>query len=81
MTIFSRERAADLIALDDALTALDSFDSRKCRVIELRFFGGLSVEETSEALGISVATVGREVRLAQAWLRRELSNVPYTPQA
>jgi RNA polymerase sigma-70 factor (ECF subfamily) len=81
VTIFSRARAADLVALDDALTALDSFDSRKCRVIELRFFGGLSVEETSEALGISVATVGREVRLAQAWLRRELSSAPYAPQA
>jgi len=75
-TIFSRERAADLVALDDALTALAAFDARKCRVIELRFFGGLSVEETAEALGISVATVGRELRLAQAWLHRQMSNHP-----
>ena len=72
--IFSSERAADLIALDDALTALASFDQRKCRVIELRFFGGLSVEETAEVLGISIATVGREMRLAQAWLHREMDN-------
>jgi RNA polymerase sigma-70 factor (ECF subfamily) len=61
------------VALDDALTALAAFDARKCRVIELRFFGGLSVEETAEVLGVSVATVGRELRLAQAWLQRELS--------
>lgn len=72
-TIFSRERASDLVALDDALNNLAAFDARKCRVIELRFFGGLSVEETAEALGISVATVGREVRLAQAWLHREMT--------
>ena len=75
-TIFTRERAADLVALDDALKGLASFDQRKCRVIELRFFGGLSVEETAEVLGLSVATVGREQRLAQAWLHRELSNNP-----
>lgn len=73
VTIFSRQRASDLVALDDALTALAALDARKCRVIELRFFGGLSVEETAEALGISVATVGREARMAQAWLHRELS--------
>ena len=72
-TIFSGERASDLVALDDALTALAKLDQRKCRVVELRFFGGLSVEETSEALGISVATVGRELRMAQAWLHREMS--------
>jgi RNA polymerase sigma-70 factor (ECF subfamily) len=72
-TIFSQERNADLVALDDALTALAAFDARKCRVIELRFFGGLSVEETAEVLGVSAATVGRELRLAQAWLQRELS--------
>jgi len=71
-TIFSKERAGDLVALDDALTALAALDQRKCRVVELRFFGGLSVEETAEVLGISVATVGREMRLAQAWLHREM---------
>jgi RNA polymerase sigma-70 factor, ECF subfamily len=78
-TIFSKERAADLVALDDALTALASVDARKCRIIELRFFGGMSVEETAEVLGISVATVGREARLAQAWLHRELSGLPAIP--
>ena len=71
-TIFSEGRTADLVALDDALTALAALDERKCRVIELRFFGGLSVEETAEVLGVSVATVGREQRLAQAWLHREV---------
>ena len=71
-TIFSKERAADLVALDDALTALAALDQRKCRIIELRFFAGLSIEETAEVLGISVATVGREMRLAQAWLHREM---------
>jgi RNA polymerase sigma factor (TIGR02999 family) len=71
-TLFSQERAADLVALDDALTALAAFDERKARVIELRFFGGLTDEETGEAIGISVATVRRNLRLAEAWLQREL---------
>jgi RNA polymerase sigma-70 factor (ECF subfamily) len=65
-------RNETLVALDDVLTDLAAFDERKARVIELRYFGGLSVEETALALGISVATVGREVRYAEAWLRREL---------
>lgn len=69
---FAAERSADLVALDDALRTLSSFDERKSRVVELRFFGGLSVEETAQSLGISVATVGREQRLAQAWLYSEL---------
>lgn len=64
--------AADLIALDDALKALAKLDERKARVLELRVFGGLNVEEIAGVLGISVATVGREVRFAAAWLRREL---------
>jgi RNA polymerase sigma-70 factor (ECF subfamily) len=63
---------ADLLALDDALQALAAFDERKARVLELRYFGGLTVEETAEALGISVATVGREARFAAAWLKREM---------
>ena len=71
--IYSEEKAADIVALDDALRELSQLDFRKARIIELRYFGGLSVEETSEALGISVATVGREMRIAQAWLTRELS--------
>jgi RNA polymerase sigma-70 factor, ECF subfamily len=64
---------ADIVALDDALRALAVVDERKSKVIELRFFGGLSVEETARALKVSVGTVGREQRLAEAWLHRELS--------
>jgi RNA polymerase sigma-70 factor, ECF subfamily len=71
--VFTEDRAAGIVALDDALKELAAFDERKCRVIELRFFGGLSLEETAEALGISVATVGRELRLANAWLHRQMS--------
>ena len=68
----AEEKPADLVALDDALRALASHDERKARVLELRYFGGLSVEETAETMGLSVATVGREARIAAAWLRREL---------
>jgi len=71
--IYSNEKASNLLQLDDALTRLAEFDERKARVIELRYFGGLKVEETAEALGISVATAGRDLRMAEAWLRRELS--------
>ena len=67
------ERAPDLLALDDALQRLAEFDERKGRVIELKFFGGMTSEEIGLVLGISVATVGRELRLGQAWLRREMS--------
>ncbi|HYI94445.1 MAG TPA: sigma-70 family RNA polymerase sigma factor [Bryobacteraceae bacterium] len=69
------EKPGDIIALDDALQALQEIDERKAKVIELRFFGGLSVDETAVALGVSPATIGREQRLAEAWLHRELSNV------
>jgi RNA polymerase sigma factor (TIGR02999 family) len=65
-------RARELIALDDALTALAERDERKARVIELRFFGGLSVEETAEVLKVSADTVLRDWRLARAWLLAEL---------
>ncbi len=71
--IYSGEKAAELVALDDALTAMAAFDERKVRIIELRYFGGMSVEETAEALGLSIATIGHETRLARAWLHRELS--------
>ena len=64
---------SDLLALDDALTALAAVDPRKAQVIELRFFGGLSVEETAAALNVSPETVMRDARAARAWLRRELS--------
>lgn len=71
---YSDEKASEVLALDDALQALAAFDERKARVIELRYFGGLSIEETAEALALSVATVGRETRYAEAWLRRQLIN-------
>lgn len=62
----------DLVALDDALGALAVKDARKCRVVELRFFGGLSVEETAEVLKVSPDTVHRDWRLAKAWLARQM---------
>jgi RNA polymerase sigma-70 factor (ECF subfamily) len=67
------ERSDELMALDEALNKLASQDERKSRIAELRYFGGLSVEETAEALSISVATVMRDWRLTRAWLQRELS--------
>jgi RNA polymerase sigma factor (sigma-70 family) len=70
----AQERAGDLIALDDALTELEKMDPRKSRVVELRYFGGMSVEETAEALGVSAITVKREWKAAKGWLLRELSN-------
>jgi RNA polymerase sigma factor (TIGR02999 family) len=66
-------RGAALIALDDALLALARIDERKSRVVELRYFGGLSVEETAETLKVSTETVKRDWRLARTWLRRELA--------
>jgi len=69
----SPQRSEDLIALDDALKALEEMDPRKARVVELRFFSGLSVEQTAEALKISVPTVKRDWKLAKAWLTRELA--------
>lgn len=63
---------SDLVALDDALRALESIAPRQARVVESRFFGGLSLEETAEALGVSVGTVRRDWTLARAWLYREL---------
>ena len=66
------EPGKDLVALDDALEALARVDARKARVIELRFFGGLSVEETALVLKVSVDTVMRDWKLAKAWLLREL---------
>lgn len=68
----SEERGADLVALDDALEVLAAVDARKSQVVELRYFGGLSVEETAEALHVSAETVMRDWRLAKVWLFREL---------
>jgi RNA polymerase sigma factor (TIGR02999 family) len=73
-----QEKGKDLVALDDALKALSEFDPRKGRVIELRFFGGLSVEETAEVLKVSPETVLRDWRLAKAWLAREMSKTEPT---
>lgn len=71
--IISPERGADLVALDDTLKALASIDLRRSRVVELRFFGGLSVEEAAEVLKVSPETVMHDWKLAKAWLLRELS--------
>ena len=62
----------DVIALDDALRDLAKFDERKSRIIELRYFGGLSMEEIAEVTGLSVATLRRDLRMAEAWLGRQL---------
>ena len=67
-------RGADLVALDDSLTALAAVDPRKSRMVELRFFGGLSVEETAEVLNVSTDTILRDWRLAKMWLLREMSH-------
>jgi len=66
------ERSLDLVALDDALEALSAADERKARVVELRFFGGLSVEETAAALNVSTDTVSRDWSFVKSWLKREL---------
>ena len=72
--IVSKKRAAEVVALDDALKSLAEIDPRKSQIVELRFFGGLSIEETAEVLAVSPGTVMRDWTLAKAWLRRELSN-------
>lgn len=71
--LISKGKQPDLIALDDALDALAEFDERKCRIVELRFFGGLSVAETAEVLKASERTVAREWELAKSWLYLQLS--------
>lgn len=67
-----QNRGTDVIALDDALNQLAQFDPQQCRIVELRFFGGLTTEETAAVLGISTATIGRDWSMAKAWLSREL---------
>ena len=74
VAIVGEERAADLIALDDALTRLALIDERKSRIVELRFFGGLTVEETAEVMKVAPITIMREWRAAKAWLGREISD-------
>ena len=74
----SRSNNDDLLALDTALDKLAAFDTRKCRIVEMRYFGGCTVEETAEALGIAGITVMREMRVAEAWLRREMGGIAAT---
>ena len=64
----------DLMALDEALDALERIDAQQRQIVELRYFGGLSIEETAQVLGVSPATVKRDWRMARAWLHRELSS-------
>ena len=71
--VVSGERAAEIVALDDALTRLAAVDPRRCQVVEMRFFSGLSNEEAAEVLGVSPNTVTRDWNMAKAWLRREIS--------
>lgn len=72
VTLVSDARAEDLVVIDQALTQLESQDERMCRVVECRFFGGLSIAETAEVLKVSPATVKRDWDMARAWLSREL---------
>ena len=68
-----RQTEVDVLALNEALDRLAAFDAQQGRVVELKFFGGLTIEEIAEVLGISHATIEREWKLARAWLRRELA--------
>jgi RNA polymerase sigma-70 factor (ECF subfamily) len=78
--VVTDDKGADMVALDEALLALAKLDARQSRVVELRFFGGLSVEEAAEVLKVSPATVRRDWSLARAWLRREMS-APFNHEA
>jgi RNA polymerase sigma-70 factor (ECF subfamily) len=71
---FQRERSRDLVALDSGLTALEKLDPRKCKAVELRYFGGLSMEEIAQALDVSAVTVRRDLRMAEAWLHNKMQN-------
>lgn len=71
---FQQERSRDLIALDSGLTALEKIDPRKCKAVELRYFGGLSMDEIAQTLEVSVITVRRDLRMAEAWLHQEMQN-------
>jgi RNA polymerase sigma factor (TIGR02999 family) len=74
--IISDERSAEVVELDETLERLAELDLRKSQIVELRFFGGLSIEETAEVLAVSPGTVMRDWTLAKAWLRREMSTNP-----
>jgi RNA polymerase sigma factor (TIGR02999 family) len=73
-TVAVKGQDLDVVALDEALERLARIDEQQSRVVELRFFSGLTVEETAEVMGISKATVKRDWSMAKAWLHRELSN-------
>jgi RNA polymerase sigma-70 factor (ECF subfamily) len=73
VSVVNRERARDLMALDDAMNVLARLDPRKVQVVEMRFFGGLSVDETAEVLKVSSVTVMRDWSTAKAWLYREMT--------
>jgi RNA polymerase sigma-70 factor, ECF subfamily len=71
---FQQERSRDVLALDSCLRALGKLDPRKCRAVELRYFGGLSMDEIAHALEVSAVTVRRDLRMAEAWLSHEMQN-------
>jgi RNA polymerase sigma factor (TIGR02999 family) len=73
VAVVNQERASELVALDEALVSLAAYDGRKSQIVELRFFGGLSIEETAEVLKISPATVKRELQAARLWLHRMMT--------
>jgi RNA polymerase sigma-70 factor (ECF subfamily) len=72
--VISDERTAEVVAVDEALQRLEEFDARKSKIVEMRFFAGLSIHETAEVLGVSPGTIMRDWTLAKAWLRREISS-------
>ena len=72
--VVSHDKSAELIALDDALQTLAQMDEQKAKIVELRYFGGLSIEETAEVMGVSVPTINRQWRMAKAWLYSQLAN-------
>lgn len=71
---FHQERSRELLALDAGLSALEKIDPRKCRAVELRYFGGLSMDEIAQTLDISAVTVRRDLRMAEAWLNHEMGD-------
>lgn len=71
---FEQGRSRDLLALGSGLEALEKFDARKCKAVELRYFGGLSMEEIAQTLDVSTITVRRDLRMAEAWLQKEMLN-------
>jgi RNA polymerase sigma-70 factor (ECF subfamily) len=71
---FQEERSRDLVALDSGLVALEKIDPRKCKAVELRYFGGLSMDEIAQALEVSAITVRRDLRMAEAWLHQQMQS-------